>query len=317
MKPDKTKMRVLLCGEKSVAEKCLEFLLNRSDTEVCGIVAAPKDWQADLISWGAKRRIKVFVGNINDYHDELTKMNLDFIFSVQYRPLLKHPILDLPRLGCINLHFGLLPRYGGCYPIAWAILNNEHEAGATLHYMVERFDEGDIISQVKVPIDTNTTARSLFDTLSHAALRLFEDTYPALSRGELKPQTQDLSKKLYYREGSIDFDKDSKILWSQSAASIQRRICAFTFEPFQLPTSFLRLPGDNRLKVSVAQSRLCDDSPGDLIKSPGQVKQVTESGDLIIATGNNESISVGLLDGQIAADFFTSLGVEPHRAVFE
>jgi len=310
-------MRVLLCGEKSVAEGCLQFLVNRPDTEVCGIVAAPTDWQADLISWGAKRRIKVFVGNINDYLNELIPMKLDFIFSVQYRPLLKRPILELPRLGCINLHFGLLPRYGGCYPIAWAILNNESEAGATLHYMVEKFDEGDVISQVKVPIDANTTARSLFDTLSSAAVGLFMDTYPALCSGEIRPRAQDLSEKLYYPEGSIDFNKDSKIQWRQNAGDIQRKICAFTFEPFQMPSSFLRLSGGNRLKVKVSQSRLGDERPGDLRKRPGEVRKVTGSGEIIIATGNNESICVGLLDGQIARDFFVSLGVEPEKAVFE
>jgi hypothetical protein len=62
---------------------------------------------------------------------------------------------------------------------------------------------------------------------------------------------------------------------------------------------------------------LCDERPGDLSKRPGEVRKVTGSGEIIIATGNNESICVGLLDGQIARDFFVSLGVEPEKAVFE
>jgi len=174
------KKRVVVCGEKWVAEECIEFLYNREDTEVCAIVTAPKDWQADLISFGAKRRLKVFVGNINDYFDELACLQPDFIFSIQYRPLLKSAILNLPTSGCINLHFGLLPRYGGCYPIAWAILNGEKQAGSTLHYMVEKFDEGDIIAQTSVPIKEETTARELFDSMSKAAAKLFIDSYPSL-----------------------------------------------------------------------------------------------------------------------------------------
>ena len=310
------KTRVLVCGEKWVAENCLEFLVNRADTDVYGIVAAPTDWQADLISWGAKRRIKVFVGNINDYQVELANMELDFIFSIQYRPLVKSPILRLPKKGCINLHFGLLPRYGGCYPIAWAILNNEKEAGATLHYMVENFDEGDVIANAKVSIDAGTTARSLFDSISSAALRLFEETYPALCRGEIEPQAQDLTKKLYYKKGSMDFEKGPIIHWDKKGAEIQRRICAFSFEPFQLPVATLSLPGGRRLKVSLGRTRLCHDRPRDMTKKAGQVIGVTDSGEVIVTAGDGESVGIGMLDGENAGDFFLSLGVKPDKAAF-
>jgi len=310
------KIKVVLCGEKAVAEHCLAFLANRRDTEVCAIVTAPKDWQADLISWGTKRRIKVFVGNINDYLDELTQMKLDFVISVQYRPLLKSPILNLPRLGCINLHFGLLPKYGGCYPIAWSILNNEKEAGATLHYMVENFDEGNIISQTSVPISPNTTARSLFDAVSEAAFHLFAETYPKLCRGEADSQPQDLSMKLYYGADSIDFERDSVVCWENEPAEIQTQIRAFTFEPFQLPNAFLLLPGGERRKVTMAESRLRDLDSKALLKGPGQVVSVNPSGTLTIATGGRQAIDIGLLDGQNPRDFLVSLGTSPQGAVF-
>lgn len=153
MKNDQEKKRVVVCGEKWVAERCLQFLYGRRDTEICAIVAAPEDWQANLISFGTERRIKVFVGNINDYVDVLASLKPDYIFSFQYRPLLKTAILNLPLHGCVNMHFGLLPRYGGCYPVAWAILNGEKQAGVTLHHMVEGFDEGGIIAQATVPVE--------------------------------------------------------------------------------------------------------------------------------------------------------------------
>lgn len=240
------KTRVIVCGEKWLAEQCLEFLLSRTDTELCAIVAAPKDWQSDLIAWGARRRIKVFVGNINDYERELALAKPDFIFSFQYRPLLRRRILGLPARGCVNLHFGLLPRYGGCYPVAWAILNGEKEAGATLHYMAEKFDEGDIIAQTKVSIQAETTARELFDSLGEAALGLFVRTYPELLRGAIKATPQDLSCKLYYAKDSIQFQRDRVLDWRRPGVEILRRICAFTFEPFQLPLTFLELPNGRR-----------------------------------------------------------------------
>ena len=70
----------------------------------------------------------------------------------------------------VLLHFGLLPRYGGCYPVAWSILNGEAEAGVTMHVMVEAFDQGDILAQQSVPIHSSMTARDLFDALSASLL---------------------------------------------------------------------------------------------------------------------------------------------------
>ncbi len=311
------KKRIVVCGEKWVAEQCLEFLYNREDTEIGAIIASPKDWQADLISFGAKRRIKVFVGNINDYIDELTLLQPDFIFSIQYRPLLKSAILNLPTCGCINLHFGLLPRYGGCYPIAWAILNGEKQAGSTLHYMVENFDEGDIIAQSSVTIKEETTARELFDSMSEAAAELFIDSYPALLEDTVETCTQDMSRKLYYDYDSLDFNRDRVIDWSKSGVEVQRKICAFTFEPFQLPLTSLHLPDGKQLQVTVTHSRLHSNSFARRTGNAGHITDVTDSGGLLVTTGNGDTIEIGLLNDQIPLEFTESSGFSPKNIIFK
>ena len=310
------KKRIVVCGEKWVAEQCLEFLYNREDTEICAIVAAPKDWQADLISFGTKRKLKVFVGNINDYFDELAHLQPDFIFSIQYRPLLKSAILNLPTDGCINLHFGLLPRYGGCYPIAWSILNGEKQAGSTLHYMVEKFDEGDIISQTSVPIKEETTARELFDSMSEAAAKLFIDSYPSILEGTVKTYSQDMSRKLYYDNDSIDFNRDRVIDWSKTGDEIQRRICAFSFEPFQLPLTSLRLPDGKQSQVTIASSRLHVNSYPKRNGNAGHISEVTDSGRLLVTTGNGDLIEIGLLNNQSPLEHIESLACSPENITF-
>jgi len=310
------KKRVVVCGEKWVAEQCLEFLYNRKDTEICAIVAAPKDWQADLISFGAKRRIKVFVGNINNYYDELAHLQPDFIFSIQYRPLLKSDILNLPSSGCINLHFGLLPKYGGCYPVAWAILNGEKHAGATLHYMVEKFDEGDIIAQTSVPIKEETTARELFNSMSEAAAKLFIDSYPALLEDTVKTYAQDISSKLYYGNDSIDFNRDRVIDWNRTGDEIQRRICAFTFDPFQQPLTSLLLPDEKQLQVTVTRSRLHSNGTTKHTENTGHITEVTDSGRLLVTTGNSDLIEIGLLNNQKPLEYIESLGYSPDTITF-
>ncbi len=310
------KKRVVVCGEKWVAEQCLEFLYNREDTEICAIVTAPKDWQADLISFGMKRRLRVFVGNINDYFDELTRLQPDFIFSIQYRPLLKSAILELPTSGCINLHFGLLPRYGGCYPIAWSILNGEKQAGSTLHYMVEKFDEGDIIAQTSVPIQEETTARELFDSMSKAAAKLFIGSYPSLLRGPVNTYSQDMSRKLYYDNDSINFNRDRVIDWGKTGEEIQRKICAFSFEPFQLPLTSLHLPDGKQSQVTVASSRRHNNGTAKRTGNVGHITEITDSGRLLITTGNSDLIEIGLLNNQPPLEFIESTGLSPKELIF-
>ncbi len=311
------KKRVVVCGEKWVAERCLEFLYNRDDTEVCAIVTPPKDWQADLISFGTKRQLRVFTGNINDYFDELARLQPDFIFSIQYRPSLRSAILNLPTCGCINLHFGLLPRYGGCYPIAWTLLNGEKLAGSTLHYMVENFDEGDIIAQTSIPVNIETTARELFDSMSDAAVALFIDSYPALLEGTAKSYPQDMSKKLYYKYDSIDFERDRVIDWNKSGTEIQRRICAFSFEPFQLPQTTLHLPDGKNFQVTITLSHLHDNNFPIQADNAGHITEITNSGRFLVSTGNGNLIEIGLLNNQIPQKYIESLGYTSKDVIFK
>ena len=310
------KKRVVVCGEKWIAEQCLEFLYSRDDTEICAIVAAPEDWQADLISFGTKRRLKVFVGNINDYVDEISLLRPDFIFSIQYRPLLKSAILNLPTSGCINLHFGLLPRYGGCYPIAWSILNGEKQAGSTLHYMVEKFDEGDIIAQTSVPIKEETTARELFDSMSVAAAKLFADTYPSLLEGTFKVSSQDMSRKLYYNNDSINFNRDSVIDWTRTGDEIQRRICAFSFDPFQQPLTSILLPNGKQLQVTIASTKLIKNGTMKNAEKTGHITEIADCDKLVVTAGNGDLIKIGLLNNQNSREYIDSLGHTPDSIAF-
>ncbi len=311
------KKRVVVCGEKWVAEQCLHFLYRRSDTEICAIVAAPEDWQANLISFGTERRLKTFVGNINDYVDELAALKPDFIFSLQYRPLLKRAILNIPIQGCVNLHFGLLPRYGGCYPVAWAILNGEKQAGVTLHSMVEEFDEGEIIAQSTVSIDDNPTARELFDSLSESAVKLFIDTYPSLLEGTAGSHPQDLTKKLYYTKDSIDFARDHFIDWRKPGSEIYRRICAFTFEPFQLPITSFQMANGQQLQASIGHSRMSGRAVSGEGGKIGSIKEVTDSGTVVAVAADGDLIEIGLLDNRIPRDYINSLGVSAEDIVFK
>jgi methionyl-tRNA formyltransferase len=306
--------RVVVCGEKLVAQKCLEFLQRRSDTQVLAVVTAANDWQADLSGWAEAHKIRAIQGNVNKYRDEIAEMRPDFLFSIQYRSLIKEPILAIPARGCFNLHFGMLPRYGGCYPVAWAILNGESSAGVTLHHMTPRFDDGDIVAQRAVPITDRTTARELFDALSDAGAALFAEVYDALLAYRLVAQSQDLSQQLYYSKDSLDFQKDSLLDWQQSAREIQRRACAFSFEPFQLPATGIQFNGSSIIRAAVSDVRIVQEER--LNYSPGDLVTACEDGSLLIKTGDAALIRVGKLEKQIAVEFLKQASASWQNARF-
>ena len=293
--------RVVVLGEKLVAQRCLDTLHGRPDTQVAAVVVAENDWQADLGQWAKKRGVRVLRGNAKEHTAAIRELSPDFLFSIQYRYLVRPELLKIPRRGAINLHFGLLPRYGGCYPVAWAILNGEVRAGATLHYMSEGFDEGDIIAQEAVRVGKDTTARGLYDALTTAAASLFRRTYPALLRGTAPRVAQDPKKRLYYAKDSIDFAAGRWVDWTKDAPTVHRQIRAFSFEPFQKPMSVLRWPGPvGEAQVAVEGARLATTTRrGDA----GEVLSATPAGDLKVATGRSGAVFVAKIDGKPAAQF--------------
>jgi methionyl-tRNA formyltransferase len=302
MKNKYHQIKVIVCGEKWVAQQCLEFLYQHPQTEIGMIVTSQQDWQANLIDWGTKRQINVLIGNINDYLNKIAAYQPDFIFSIQSRSLLKKPLLQIPQR-CINLHFGLLPRYGGCYPITWAILNGEPQAGVTLHEMNEKFDEGQILAQTAVPLNETTTARELFDSLSLKGIELFRQSYLAICEGSAKSYPQDLAQKLYYSQTSLNFEQDKIIKWHKTALEIQRQICAFSFPPFQFPISYLQGMTNQLLPVTITQTQRHKHNEN---LSPGTIKIIDKK--MIVGTGNDEVIQIGLLNGQKPLIFLNSLG---------
>lgn len=114
-----------------------------------------------------------------DFAEVLLQYQADLFVVVAYGEIIKQHLLDMPKLGCINLHASLLPKYRGAAPIQHAIINGERETGVTIMHMVRKMDAGDIIKMVKIPIDNETTYGELEQTLcikgSAALLQVIRD----------------------------------------------------------------------------------------------------------------------------------------------
>jgi methionyl-tRNA formyltransferase len=178
----------------------------------------------------------------------------DFLFSFYYRRMLGRELLALPPRGALNMHGSLLPRYRGRAPVNWAILHGERTTGATLHYMIDKPDAGDIVAQQAVPILPDDTAREVFDKVTVAAEIALDGVLPALITGNAPRRAQDLSQGSYFGGRTPE---DGRIDWRRSARQIHDLVRAVA-PPY--PGAFTRIAG---APARILSTRVADEtSPG-------------------------------------------------------
>ena len=135
-------------------------------------------WFRSVAELAAEKGIPVYAPedpNHPLWRERIRAMKPDYLFSFYYRQLLGKEILSLPSKGALNLHGSLLPKYRGCAPLNWAIINGEKESGVTLHLMTEKADAGDIVAQKKFTITRDDTAKDVHLKAAKAAAELLPE----------------------------------------------------------------------------------------------------------------------------------------------
>ncbi|MBD3618586.1 MAG: methionyl-tRNA formyltransferase [Chromatiales bacterium] len=148
----------------------------------------------------------------------------DLMVVAAYGLILPQAVLDIPRLGCLNIHGSLLPRWRGAAPIQRAILAGDAETGITIMQMDAGLDTGDMLLKRTVPIVPGQTAQMLHDELAAVGAEALLEAIEGLLAGRLRPEPQDAAQatyaeKLHKEEAEID--------WTQPADVLARRVCAF------------------------------------------------------------------------------------------
>lgn len=161
--------------------------------------------------------------NVPEVIAQIRALQPDFFFSFYYREMLRRELLEIPGRGALNMHGSLLPKYRGRVPVNWAIIHGETETGATLHYMTEKPDNGDIVAQQAVPILPDDNALQVFQKVTVAAEIALNGVLPALLAGTAPRIKQDLGKGGYFGGRKAE---DGVIDWSQSAQQIHNLVRA-------------------------------------------------------------------------------------------
>lgn len=157
---------------------------------------------------------------IKDIVEEVKHINPDLIVTCAYGQIVPKEILDIPRLGCINVHASLLPKLRGGAPIHRAIMEGHSKTGITIMYMNEKMDDGDIISQVETPILDTDTASSLHDKLSVLGAKLLIETLPSIINGTNSRTKQNRDEVTFAftikrEDERIDFSKTKRDIHNQ------------------------------------------------------------------------------------------------------
>lgn len=211
--------------------------------------------------------------------ERLTELKPDAIVVVAYGQILKTNVLRLPKLGCVNIHSSLLPRWRGAAPIQRAILSGDTETGITTMYMVEKLDAGDILLTSRTPINPDDTAQTVHDRLARIGGALIVETLKGLEQGALKGVPQDLSQVTYAEK----LTKEMEWLDPKNPAEVlDRQIRALNPWP---GTSIRLAATGERLKIKKAKLRANIDGPqGKIFEKAGMTLIGTPHGAIELLT---------------------------------
>ena len=214
--------------------------------------------------------------------DALARLEPDLIVVSAYGLILPPDVLSIPKLGCINVHASLLPRWRGAAPIQRAIEAGDQITGITLMKMEAGLDTGPMLSRVEIPIAETETGGSLHDKLSAAGGALLSDSLDPILAGTLPAMPQQDQLASYARKLSRE---ETKIDWQQSAACLDRKIRAFN--PWPMARTMLRGNG-----LRLLQTRLEPDTSENNKPVEGE-NPLQQSGEILTATRAGIRVKTG------------------------
>ena len=249
-----------------------------------GMKLIPSDVKKYAIEQNLEVVQPVKVRNNPEFVEQLKDINPDVICVVAYGKIIPKEILDIPRLGCINVHGSLLPKYRGAAPIQWAVLNGDKKTGITTMFMDVGMDTGDMINKEVVQIGDDETTGELWNRLSIIGAKLLVKTLKDLENGTYKREKQGDD----FTVAPMIKKEMAKIDWeNQTSSEIKNLVRGLN--PFMGAFSFL-----NDKKIKIWKVEKLNDKPE---KEPGTVLVSDSKAGLVIATKDG-AVSVLEIQGE-------------------
>ena len=293
-------MRTLFIGGTKRGWLSLQALLKHS-VELVGIISLRQDdheverYESEIANLAVQHHIPCYETKWmkdQDYQTLIgTVLRPDIALVVGCRILISPAIYTLPKMGALAIHDSLLPQYRGFAPMNWSIINGEPHAGATLFYLSERMDAGDIVAQKTIPIHGRDTAPTVYDKICSATVDLIDEAFPLLMQGIAPriPQEERQSSYTCSRTPS-----DGLIDWKRPASEIHDLIRGLTY-PY--PGAFTFYAGE---KLVIRSAEPLSNSPRYVGRIPGRVVAISQQDgwvDVLTGEGVLRIREIGQEDG--------------------
>ncbi|MCF8166472.1 MAG: formyltransferase [Rhodoferax sp.] len=241
-------MHAVVFAYHDVGVNCLKALLG-AGIQIDLVVTHQDDphenvWFGSVAKLCEDQKIPYITPDANQLMDlvpQLQKLAPDYLFSFYYRHMIPAELLACARIGALNMHGSLLPKFRGRAPVNWAILQGATETGATLHMMEVKPDAGDIVGQSTVSIGPNETATDVFGKVSQAAVTVINLVLPELIQGHIPRKPNNLAQGSYFGGRK---PADGQILWHQTAQQVHNLVRAVA-PPY--PGAFTDWQGQRRI----------------------------------------------------------------------
>jgi len=300
------KLRIIFAGTPDFAARHLDALLS-SEHQIVGVFTQPdrpagrgkKLMPSPVKVLAEEKGLPVFQPaslRPQDNQQLVADLNADIMVVVAYGLILPKAVLEMPRLGCINVHGSLLPRWRGAAPIQRSLWAGDSETGVTIMQMDVGLDTGDMLYKLSCPITADDTSATLYDKLAQLGPQGLIETLQQLAEGRAQPQVQDETLATYAEKLSKE---EARIDWSLSACELER--CIRAFNPW--PMSYLMI---DEQPVKVWKASALDINSD---AAPGTIIDATKRG-IQVATGegvlNLESLQPAGKKAMSAQDLLNS-----------
>jgi methionyl-tRNA formyltransferase len=228
-------MRIVFCGTPQFAVPTLKHLLSQSDFEIVGVITQPDRprGRGQEVSFSPVKEAALAANLAVHQPDKirapetealLLKLAPDCIVIIAYGQIIPAKLLPIPKLGWINLHASLLPKFRGAAPINWAIVNGETRTGVTTMRIDAGMDTGDMLLQRVIEIGSKETAPELAARMAEAGAPLMTETLRGLAAGTIAPKAQNHAEASY---APMLKKEDGRIDWKRPAVEIYNRMRGF------------------------------------------------------------------------------------------
>jgi methionyl-tRNA formyltransferase len=229
-------MKVVFCGTPQFAVPTLKYLLTQPEFEIVAVLTQPDrpSGRGMQVSLSPVKEAALGAGvpvhqpekvRAPEPRELLQRLAPDCIVIIAYGQIIPAALLPIPKLGWINLHGSLLPKYRGAAPIQWAIANGEMKTGLTTMRIDAGMDTGDMLLQEEMEISHTETTPQLAARLAEAGAPLMVETLRGITNGTLSPQPQRHAEATY---APLLKKEDGRVDWGRPAAEIYNRMRAFT-----------------------------------------------------------------------------------------